>query len=78
MSPTIESALRFINLTTAGLLAGSLGFGDVALFEQAPVYLPRPDAGPAAILGVDRRPRRRPTPDRVGCRGGSVRRVPTP
>jgi hypothetical protein len=28
---TIESALRFINLTTAGLLAGSLGFGDAAL-----------------------------------------------
>ncbi len=32
------------------------GIGDVALFEQAPVYLPRPDAGPAPILGVDRRP----------------------
>ncbi len=32
------------------------GLGDLALFEQAPVYLPRPEAGPAAILGVDRRP----------------------
>lgn len=31
MNRTIESALRFINLTTAGLLAGSLGFGDAAL-----------------------------------------------
>jgi hypothetical protein len=28
---TIESALRFVNLTTAGLLAGSLGFGEAAL-----------------------------------------------
>ena len=32
------------------------GAGDVALFEEAPVYLPRPDAGPAPILGVERRP----------------------
>ncbi len=32
------------------------GIGDVALFEQAPVYLPRPGAGPAPILGVDRPP----------------------
>ena len=28
---TIETALRFVNLTTAGLLAGSLGFGEAAL-----------------------------------------------
>lgn len=28
---TIESALRFINLTASGLLAGSLGFGEAAL-----------------------------------------------
>jgi hypothetical protein len=28
---TIESALRFLNLTSAGLLAGSLGFGEAAL-----------------------------------------------
>lgn len=46
MSPTIESALRFINLTTAGLLAGSLGFGDVALVpgwkEELPRHIPRP------------------------------------
>ena len=31
------------------------GNGDVALFEHAPVYLPG-DAGPAPILGVDRKP----------------------
>src|SRR5687768_10873767 len=31
MNRTIESALRFVNLTTAGLLAGSLGFGESAL-----------------------------------------------
>lgn len=31
MNRTIESVLRFINLTTAGLLAGSLGFGESAL-----------------------------------------------
>ena len=32
------------------------GLDDVALFEQAPVYLRRLDAGAAPILGVDRRP----------------------
>ena len=32
------------------------GISDVALFEQAPVYLPAPGARPAPILGVDRRP----------------------
>ncbi len=39
-------------------LARNIGRGvsDVALFEHAPVYLPRPGAGPAPILGVDRRP----------------------
>lgn len=31
MTRTIESFLRFVNLTTSGLLAGSLGFGDAAL-----------------------------------------------
>lgn len=31
MNRTIESALRFVNLTAAGLLAGSLGFGENAL-----------------------------------------------
>ncbi len=39
-------------------LARNIGRGvaDVALFEQAPVFLPTPGAAPAAILGVDRRP----------------------
>src|SRR5205823_14885377 len=31
MNNTLESVLRFINLTTSGLLAGSLGFGEQAL-----------------------------------------------
>ncbi|PYQ52440.1 MAG: hypothetical protein DMF59_04735 [Acidobacteria bacterium] len=31
MNRSVESILRFINLTTSGLLAGSLGFGDAAL-----------------------------------------------
>jgi uncharacterized membrane protein len=31
MNNTLESLLRFINLTTSGLLAGSLGFGEQAL-----------------------------------------------
>ena len=43
---TIESALRFINLTSAGLLAGSLGFGEAALVpgwkEELPSHHTRP------------------------------------
>src|SRR5216684_7467189 len=31
MNRTLESLLRFVNLTTSGLLAGSLGFGEQAL-----------------------------------------------
>lgn len=31
MNRSMESALRFVNLTTSGLLAGSLGFGEAAL-----------------------------------------------
>lgn len=31
MNRNIESVLRFLNLTSAGLLAGSLGFGEAAL-----------------------------------------------
>jgi len=31
MNHTLESVLRFVNLTTSGLLAGSLGFGEQAL-----------------------------------------------
>jgi uncharacterized membrane protein len=31
MNRNVESLLRFVNLTSSGLLAGSLGFGDAAL-----------------------------------------------
>lgn len=31
MNRSLESVLRFVNLTTSGLLAGSLGFGEAAL-----------------------------------------------
>jgi len=40
---TIESALRFLNLTAAGLLAGSLGFGDAALVPGWKEELPAKD-----------------------------------
>lgn len=41
MNRTIESALRFLNLTSAGLLAGSLGFGDAALVPGWKEELPQ-------------------------------------
>lgn len=41
MNRTIESALRFVNLTAAGLLAGSLGFGNSALVPGWRDELPR-------------------------------------
>src|SRR5688500_15150060 len=44
---TIESVLRFVNLTSAGLLAGSLGFGDAALVPGWKEELPRDDSRPA-------------------------------
>jgi hypothetical protein len=40
---SIESVLRFVNLTTAGLLAGSLGFGEAALVPGWKDELPRDD-----------------------------------
>jgi uncharacterized membrane protein len=47
---TIESALRFLNLTAAGLLAGSLGFGNAALVpgwkEELPTHDGRPSLDP--------------------------------
>ncbi|MFL6244651.1 MAG: DUF1772 domain-containing protein [Thermoanaerobaculia bacterium] len=49
MNRTIESALRFVNLTSAGLLAGSLGFGDAALVPGWKDELPREDGGPLKI-----------------------------
>ena len=43
MNRTIESVLRFVNLTTAGLLAGSLGFGEIPLMPGWKDELPRED-----------------------------------
>jgi anthrone oxygenase-like protein len=43
---SIESVIRFVNLTTAGLLAGSLGFGEAALVPGWKEELPRDDARP--------------------------------
>ncbi|HYM60719.1 MAG TPA: anthrone oxygenase family protein [Thermoanaerobaculia bacterium] len=37
----IESLLRFVNVTTSGLVAGSLGFGDAALVPGWQDELPR-------------------------------------
>jgi uncharacterized membrane protein len=48
---SIESALRIVNLTTAGLLAGSLGFGEAALVPGWKDELPRED-GPASKLAT--------------------------
>ena len=45
MNRAIESALRFVNLTAAGLLAGSLGFGDAALVPGWKDELPAKDGG---------------------------------
>ena len=47
MNRAIESALRFVNVTTSGLLAGSLGFGGSALVpgwrEELPERMRRRD-----------------------------------
>jgi phenylalanyl-tRNA synthetase beta chain len=53
--PTLRTTLVPGLLKTLARNIGR-GIGDVALFEQAPVYLPTPGAAPAPILGVDRRP----------------------
>lgn len=44
MNRNFESVLRFVNLTTAGLLAGSLGFGEAALVPGWKEELPRDQA----------------------------------
>jgi hypothetical protein len=46
---TIEAALRFVNLTSAGLLAGSLGFGDAALVPGWKEELPANDGAPRRL-----------------------------
>jgi 4-hydroxy-L-threonine phosphate dehydrogenase PdxA len=43
LNRTLESALRFVNLTTSGLLAGSLGFGEAALVPGWQEELPHED-----------------------------------
>src|SRR6476469_2283712 len=45
MNRTIEGVLRFVNLTTSGLLAGSLGFGEAALVPGWTHELPRDKMG---------------------------------
>ena len=52
MNRTIESALRFINLTTAGLLAGSLVFGEAALVPGWKEELPFKDGQPHRRLSM--------------------------
>ena len=42
MTRSVESLLRFVNLTTSGLLAGSLGFGEAALMPGWEYELPVP------------------------------------
>ena len=49
MNRTIESVLRFVNLTTAGLLAGSLGFGEAALVPGWIEERPRDGSRPAPL-----------------------------
>ncbi len=46
MNRSLESVLRFVNLTTSGLLAGSLGFGQAALVPGWQEELPRAKRGP--------------------------------
>lgn len=49
MNRNIESVLRFVNLTAAGLLAGSLGFGKAALVPGWTDELPRHDGEPTRV-----------------------------
>jgi uncharacterized membrane protein len=48
MNRAVESILRFVHLTSAGLLAGSLGFGGSALFPGWEAELPEESKGEAA------------------------------
>lgn len=45
MNRSIESLLRFVNLTTSGILAGSLGFGEAALVPGWQEEIPREKGG---------------------------------
>lgn len=51
MNRSLESALRFINLTASGLLAGSLGFGEAALVPGWQDERPRNATQPASVDG---------------------------
>ena len=53
--PAMRTTLLPGLLKTLGRNVGRAQW-DLALFETAPVYLPRPGAGPAPILGVEQRP----------------------
>ena len=50
MNRTVESALRFVSLTTSGLLAGSLGFGGAALALECSDLLANEPHGPRVAL----------------------------
>ena len=50
MNRSIESVLRFVNLTASGLLAGSLGFGEAALVPGWQNELPREAPKPIDTL----------------------------
>jgi hypothetical protein len=52
MNRSIESILRFVNLTTSGLLAGSLGFGEAALVPGWQSELPNREERRASELAI--------------------------
>ena len=54
MNRSIESILRFVNLTASGLLAGSLGFGEAALMPGWEYELPTRDDRRAVDLALKR------------------------
>lgn len=50
MNRSLESLLRFVNLTASGLLAGSLGFGEAALVPGWQRELPTGERMPSEAL----------------------------
>ena len=54
MNRSLESILRFVNLTTSGLLAGSLGFGEAALVPGWQNEVPRSETGSKAMDALRR------------------------
>ena len=53
MNRKVESVLRFLNLATSGLLAGSLGFGSKALVPGWKHELPREEMSPSDLARAD-------------------------